>query len=332
MRHNRHVHLPLTLLLLACRAPDGPPGPITSRIPAGEHATIAAPFEPLPASIELDPLRVGLGKRLFGDVRLSGDGLRACVDCHALDQGGVAPGESRSNHPDRPTGPYNVPTVFNVAFNAYYNWDGEFDTLEEHLGGPMMSQAVMDAGSWSDLVARLRPAYDDAFRGAGYPGVDEESVRDAMAIYQRSLITPDAPFDRHLRGEAPLEGLALAGYRRFREVGCSSCHQGINIGGNLLQRFGVFDDPYDGRPLTDEDYGRVGLTGDPDDAFVFRVPSLRNVAETAPYFHDGSAKTLEEAVETMARVQLGFTLDEQEVAEIVAFLRTLTGRPPGGGP
>ena len=219
--------------------------------------------------------------------------------------------------------------MFNVAFNAYYNWDGEFDTLEAHLGGPMMSEVVMDAGSWSAVVARLRPVYDEAFRGAGYPGVDEDSVRDALATYQRSLITPDAPFDLHLRGEAPLQGLALAGYRRFREVGCSSCHQGINIGGNLLQRFGVFDDPYDGRPLTDEDYGRVGLTGDPDDAFVFRVPSLRNVAETAPYFHDGSAKTLDEAVETMARVQLGFTLHEGEVAEIVAFLQALSGKPPG---
>lgn len=323
---------PLLVVLLACSPGTPPPGVVASRVPPSAFATVDAPFEPLPDGLALDPQRVELGRRLFIDPRLSGDGDRTCVACHALDQGGVAPGETRSNHPERKSGPYNVPTVFNVAFNAYYNWDGEFDTLEAHVGGPMMSQAVMDAGSWEDLVGRLRPVYEEDFRRAGYTGVDEGSIRDALAVYQRSLVTPDAPFDLYLKGEGELSPLEARGYQRFREVGCSSCHQGINLGGNLLQRFGVFESPYDGRPLTDEDYGRVGLTGNPEDEFVFRVPSLRNVALTAPYFHDGSAATLEEAVETMARVQLGFRLEPHEVDEIVAFLSTLTGRTPGAEP
>lgn len=319
----------LLLVALACSPASAPlPAVESTRVPDGGLATLDAPFEPIPTDLGLDPARVDLGRALFADRRLSGDGTRACTDCHALDAGGVAPGEARSNHPDGPTGPYNVPTVFNVGFNAYLNWDGEFATLEDHVGGPMMSQAVMDAGSWDALLARLLPAYASDFRAAGYPAVDEASVRDALATYQRSLTTPDSRFDRFLRGELALSPTERAGYERFRQVGCSSCHQGINLGGNLLQRFGVFDDPYDGRPLTQEDYGRVGLTGDPADAFVFRVPSLRNVAVTGPWFHDGSARTLHEAVGTMARVQLGFTLAPDEVDEIVAFLETLTGVPP----
>jgi cytochrome c peroxidase len=317
--------LSLFALSVGC-APERPGEHATPpRIPQGLLATAEAPFEPIPHDLGLEPARVALGGRLFAERAVSGDGTRACVDCHDLAQGGVVPNEERSNHPDNATGPYNVPTVFNVAFNFRYNWNGKFETLEDHLGGPMMSEVVMDAGSWADVVTRLQPLYADAFEDAGYGALDEISLRDAMATYQRSLITPDCDFDRYLRGEIPQTEAQQAGYRLFREVGCSSCHQGINLGGNMFQRFGVMEDAFGGRPLTNEDYGRMQVTGDEADAFVFRVPSLRNVALTAPYFHDGSAATLPEAIRHMATVQLGVPLSEVEIQQIQAFLESLTG-------
>ena len=318
------------LALVACAQPtdrsvDAP----TARIPELEVATAEDPIEPIPQELDLDERRVELGRRLFVDPALSGDGERACVDCHDLSAGGIVPGETQSNHPLNETGPYNVPTVFNVAFNFRLNWNGKFETLEEHLAGPMMNPEVMNAGTWDALVQRIRPRYDAEFRDAGYARVDETTVRSAIATYQRSLITPDSRFDRHLRGEIELTDEEAEGYALFKSVGCISCHQGINVGGNLFQRFGVMADAFDGRPLTERDMGRYLLTGDADDAHVFRVPSLRNVAVTAPYFHDGSAATLEQAVSHMARVQLGYLLSDREVELIVAFLRTLTGEVDG---
>jgi len=314
------------LLICGCSQPDSEREAASSRLPPAEHARPEHPFEPIPADLGLDPRRVELGRRLFDEPRLSGDGERACVDCHELTQGGVVPEEARSNHPYNETGPYNVPTVFNVAFNFRYNWQGTFETLEDHLGGPMMNERVMNAGSWPEVVARLRPSYTREFERAGYPRVDEASVRDAIATYQRSLITPDAPFDRFLRGEAPLPPDAAEGYDLFRSIGCVSCHQGINVGGNLYQRYGVMADPFEGREPNEADFGLMNRTGRNEDAFVFRVPSLRNVAVTAPYFHDGSAQTLPDAVRHMGDVQLGTVLSDAEVEAIVAFLRSLTGR------
>lgn len=324
------VLLPL-VALVACADPSGSPddAPVV-RIPEEHVATAEDPIEPIPHELDLDARRVELGRRLFHDRRLSGSGERACVDCHDLSAGGIVPGEAQSNHPLNETGPYNVPTVFNVAFEFRLNWNGKFHTLEEHLAGPMMSPNVMDAGGWDALIGRIRGPYESAFVAAGYPdGVTEQSIRSVIATYQRSLITPDSRFDRHLRGEIDLTDDERRGYALFKSVGCITCHQGINVGGNLFQRFGVVEDAFDGRPLTENDMGRYLVTGDEDDAFVFRVASLRNVAITAPYFHDGSAATLEEAVSHMARVQLGYLLDDEEVRLIVAFLHTLTGQLDG---
>lgn len=319
--------LSVSMLILGCAEPSPAITPAGSRLPMAERATADEPFEPIPASLDLDVRRVALGERLFADPQLSGDGDRTCVDCHSLSAGGIVPGEERSNHPLNETGPYNVPTVFNVAFNFKYNWQGKFDTLEEHLGGLMMKPEVMDAGTWPALEERLRPGYDADFRSAGYAeGVSEESIRDAISVFQRSLLTPDSPFDLYLRGEQALGEDAERGYRLFRDVGCVSCHQGTNVGGNLFQRFGVLDDAFGGRELVERDYGRMVVTGREEDAHVFRVPSLRNVEVTAPYFHDGSAATLEEAIRHMGRVQLAVDLTDEEVAELAAFLRSLTGR------
>lgn len=308
-----------------------PPGPLAPEEEALETNDPAAlPFAPLPTEMSLDPARVALGRKLFADRRLSGDGRRSCIDCHDLAAGGVSPNEPRSNHPLNDTGPYNVPTVYNVAFNFRYNWQGTFATLDDHLQGLMMSELVMNAGSWEQLAARLAPHYDAEFRAAGFEaGVSEAAIREVLTSYERSLVTPNSPFDRYLEGdEDALDDAARRGLALFVSVGCASCHQGINIGGNLFQRFGVMEDAFGGRELRATDYGRMMLTGRPEDAHVFRVPSLRNVALTAPYFHDGSAETLPEAVRHMARVQLSCGLEDAEVDDLVAFLESLTGERP----
>jgi cytochrome c peroxidase len=169
-----------------------------------------------------------------------------------------------------------------------------------------------------------------AFREIYPEGITATSVRQAIATYCLSLVTPNSRFDRYLRQEITLTSEEQAGYELFREYGCVSCHQGINIGGNMLQRFGVMKDYFAERGhVGPSDYGLYAATGREEDRFVFRVPSLRNVAETGPYFHDGSAETLEDAVVTMARYQLGRELGPLETARIVAFLRTLTGALAG---
>ena len=316
--------------LCGCRERSDELAPFEPRLPPERVASSEDPFEPIPESLPADPKKVELGRRLFADPALSGDGSRKCTDCHDLSAGGITPGESRSNHPANPTGPYNVPTVYNVAFNFRYNWNGKFTTLEDHLGGLMMSPLVMNAGSWDQLVGRVRPEYERGFKDAGFTeGVSEKGVREVLATYQRTLITPNSKFDRFLTGEAEFSAEEKSGFELFKTVGCVSCHQGINVGGNLFQRYGVMEDPFGGRELVESDYGRMLLTGRQEDAHVFRVPSLRNVAVTAPYFHDGSAKTLEAAVQHMGRVQLGTNLTENEIDEIVAFLRTLTGEVDG---
>jgi cytochrome c peroxidase len=226
----------------------------------------------------------------------------------------------------------NVPTVFNVAFDYRFAWNGRFATLEEQLDFAMTSKAAM-AGSWQTALKAVLadPSYVSAIATSYPERFDEASLRDALVEYTRSLITPNARFDRHLRGESTLVELELRGYQRFREYGCITCHQGINVGGNLYQRLGVMRDYFAerGGELTPADLGRFAVTGDERDRFVFRVPSLRNVALTAPYFHDGSTTTLEDAVHKMARYQLGRQLTSQEALEIAAFLRTLTGELAG---
>jgi len=292
--------------------------------PSGE------PIEPLPLVVPLDAPQVALGERLFADPQLSRDRLRACTSCHPLGAGGMD-GQVR---PQGANGQRlrNTPTIFNVGFNLFLNWDGATERLQPHDEKVILSPALM-ATTWPELLGRVRgdPSYAPLFAALATPGVSRENVLDALAAYERSLVTPNSRFDRYLRGErSALTPEELQGYELFKSYGCIACHQGINIGGNVVQRFGVFADP--GRvPATGEtpDLGRSKVTGRPRDHGVFRVPSLRNVAITAPYFHDGSAATLESAVYTMARVQLGRELGPDQIGQIVAFLGTLTGEYQG---
>jgi cytochrome c peroxidase len=281
---------------------------------------------PIP-SAETDSAKADLGRKLFYDVRLSQGSVVACVSCHQLDRGG---GDDRS----RPLGldgrplDFNSPTIFNAALNYRLNWRGNFRTLEEQNEAVLLDRRLMNT-SWEELLPKLRADQDyvQAFTALYGSGPVRSQVLDALVTFQRSLLTPNARFDQYLTGKRDaITSEEQRGYQLFKSYGCIACHQGMNVGGNLLQRFGIFDDPFTtGRDGTEADLGRFTVTGFDSDRHVFRVPSLRNVAVTAPYFHNGAVSSLPEAVSIMARVQLGRDLPGEDIDLIVKFLATLTG-------
>ncbi len=289
------------------------------------------PITPIPLSLALDPQRVALGERLFHDVRLSHDNTRACTVCHPIQRGGMD-GRPRAITAKGTLHLRNTPTIFNVGLNAAFNWDGMVTTLEAHAETILLQPNLMNT-TWPELLAKLQADADyvTRFNTAYAGGLTPASVLDALASFERSLLTPNARFDRYLRGELQaLTAPEQQGYRLFKSYGCVACHQGMNIGGNMYQKFGIFAAPGGmDSPAAVIDLGRYVVTKVPRDREVFRVPSLRNVAVTAPYFHDGRASTLEGAVETMARVQLGRTITPEEIGLIVQFLHTLTGEYHG---
>ncbi len=302
------------------RVPSVPPPAVRSE-----------PISPLPEP-PLEPIaKVALGDRLFHDPRLSSDGTVACAGCHDLGKGGTDR-RARSLGVGGAVGSINAPTVFNAAFNFAQFWDGRAATLEAQVAGPLHDPAEM-ASNWTRVVASLQadPDYRRGFAAVYPDGITPDNVSDAIASFERTLVTPDAPFDRYLRGDREaIPPDAVEGYARFKSFGCTSCHQGVNVGGNLFQRFGAMGDYFADRGnVTRADLGRFNVTGREADRHVFKVPSLRNVAVTAPYFHDGSAQTLDEAVAVMGRYQLGREIEAEDRRLIVAFLRTLTGHYRG---
>jgi len=290
------------------------------------RATSREPLEALPPLPTLDARVVALGRRLFHEPRLSGDGRVSCSSCHALERGG-SDSKPFSMGASKKVGLINAPTVYNSALNFVQFWDGRAATLEEQIGGPITNPIEMGS-SWEKALAALQadPSYVADF-SALPGGVTEPNVRRAIADFERTLLTRGSAFDRFLAGdEAALGSEARAGYEMFKSVGCIACHQGRNVGGNMFQRFGVLGDYFKDRGhVSESDYGRYNVTHNESDRYVFRVPSLRNVVHTAPYFHDGSAETLTQAVQVMARYQLGRKLSEEQVKEIIAFLTSLSG-------
>jgi cytochrome c peroxidase len=291
-------------LLLAIATPLSAGTP-QSRLRTGE------PIAPIPPPRE-DPARVRLGEMLFADPRLSGSGRRACSGCHDLATNG-ADGRRRGLSPGGTELPVNTLTVFNAALSFRKNWAGDRRSLEDQAAASIVNPMIM-AGDLDLAVKRLRadPAMTKAFARAYGGPPDGARVVDALATFERNLVTPNSRFDAWLRGDdAALSPSELQGYRLFKSIGCVSCHQGVNMGGNLFQLSGVF------HPVTGAGSRRL------------RVPSLRNVATTAPYFHDGSAPTLEAAIRTMGRAQLDRALTPAEIAEIAAFLRAQSGQYRG---
>jgi cytochrome c peroxidase len=280
-------------------------------LPVGGTAN-SEPITPLPLPPSGDPLRIALGGRLFDDKRLSHDNSRACTACHDVHDNGasrVAFDKSLDGTPLR----LNTLTVFNAAASYRLSWTGSSRSFEDQAKGSIESPRIMGS-KLPDVIAKLDadPELRQAFERAYGRPPDETALIDALAAYERSLLTPGSRFDRWLQGDiAAIDARELRGYQLFKSLGCVSCHQGVNIGGNLLERHGIF------HPLGSRE------------PVILRVPSLRNVAETPPYFHDGSAATLDDAVERMGYAQLNTLLQPDEVHDIVAFLRTLTGNIDG---
>lgn len=288
-------------------------------------------FQPLPAAITADPKKVALGNKLYHDVRLSGDETLSCASCHALDKGGTDQAKTSEGIKGQ-LGPINSPTVYNAVFNVKQFWDGRAETLQDQAGGPVVNPIEMGA-DFDQIIARLRKDAElVAEVEAVYPtGLSKESITNAIAEFESTLITPNSRFDQYLMGNAgALTPEELDGLRLFRENACTTCHAGRALGGQSFERMGRRADYFADRGnVTETDYGRFNVTGLERDRFTFKVPTLRNVALTYPYFHDGSQQTLEQAVASMARYQAYREFSEEEVARVVKFLKTLTGEYQG---
>jgi len=294
------------------------------------------PILPLPLKTEVNTSKASLGETLFFDTRLSSNNQISCASCHQLEAGGddnVAMGISTVNGQHI----INTPSIFNARYNFRQNWDGSVKTLEQQIDMVLNNQHEFD-NNWADVITTLS---DDNkltkdFYAIYQDGITRDNIVDALVEFEKTLTTPNSRFDQYLRKEdANLSEKEIKGYLIFKELGCISCHQGVNVGGNLYQKFGVFYNYIAERgDIKKPDYGRMNITNRQMDAFVFKVPSLRNVAVTAPYLHDGSARTIEEAISIMGKTQLGRTLSKNEIHLIKSFLYTLTGeyknKPLGG--
>lgn len=296
------------------------------------HAGFAAPLlnepiQPIPLTLKQDPARAEIGRQLFHDPRLSGNGRVSCFSCHDLTKGG-GDGRDRSVGLNGGLTGVNAPTVFNAALNFRQFWNGRAESLESQVDHVMLNPIEMGS-KWEEVVRKIADdtKYKSAFAAAYKDGVTKANIQNAIATFERTLITPNSRFDKYLRGDASaITDAEKVGYARFKQYGCVACHQGVNVGGNMFQKFGVMGDYFAkrGNP-TEADLGRYLVTKVESDKHVFKVPSLRNIALTAPYFHDASAKTLEDAVDVMFRYQLGRVASREDKASIVKFLNTLTG-------
>ena len=297
---------------------------------AGSTAIVAAasdePIQPIKPAVVAKPALVELGKKLYFDVRLSKSGFISCNSCHNLSMGGTdnLP-TSIGDHWQQ--GPINAPTVLNSSMNLAQFWDGRAKDLKAQAGGPIANPGEMAfTHSLAVDVLNSIPAYKAEFEKAfGSPGVDIDRVTTAIAAFEETLVTPNSRFDKWLAGDTKaLSAQEAKGYALFKDSGCVACHNGPAVGGASFQKMGVVE-PYQTKSSAE---GLASVTGKDADRFNFKVPTLRNVELTYPYFHDGAAATLTEAVDIMGRLQLGKTFSADENAAIVAFLKTLTGDQP----
>ncbi|BCG63852.1 MAG: cytochrome c peroxidase [Methyloprofundus sp.] len=292
----------------------------------------AEPVQPLPLTTDLDDNKVALGDKLFHDTLLSGDNTLSCASCHSLTKGGtdqlsVATGIRGQQ------GPINSPTVFNAMYNLAQFWDGRAKDLQDQAAGPVANPGEMGA-IWKKVIERLKqvPEYQNSFSQL-YPvsGITKATVTDAIAIFEKSLLTPNSKFDRYLRGND--EALSLKekkGYLLFKQD-CASCHFGPALGGLSYEKMGIERNYFAmrGSEMTEVDDGRFNVTKREIDRHVFKVPVLRNIEVTYPYFHDGSINNLSEAILIMGAVQVGKKYNDEQVNQLVSFLKTLTGEYQG---
>lgn len=289
------------------------------------------PIVPMTPVDGLDLRKVRLGQKLFHDGRLSRDGSISCASCHLIDKGGMD-NLPRSPGVDGKTGDINTPTIINAAYNLAQFWDGRAPSLADQIAGPINSPLEM-ASSWPLVLASLRQDRPlmAQFELIYAAGLAESSIVDAIVTYERYLVAVDSPFDRWLRGDREaIPEQAAQGYQLFRDYGCIACHQGVNVGGNMYAELGTGGDYFvdRGGKMTDADLGRFNVTGNEQDKYVFKVPSLRLVSMTAPYFHDASIMLLKDAVAIMGKYQLKREIPDKDCDKIVAFLNSLAGDWP----
>lgn len=295
------------------------------------------PVRPIPDSVSVDARKVALGEALYHDALLSGDGTVSCATCHGIATAGVD-NKQYSEGIRGQKGGINAPTSYNAVFNFVQFWDGRAATLAAQAGGPPLNPVEMGSASFDEIAGRLAAAapYAKAFCEVYPEGFSEATITDAIAEYEKTLLTPNSPFDRYLKGDAQaLSAEEQEGYALFKEYNCATCHAGVNMGGLSYELMGRRADYFKDREmnaksgLTDADNGRWAQTKVERDRYRFKTPTLRNVALTWPYYHDGSVQTLDEAVDMMARYQTGREMKPEEVKKVVGFLETLTGEYKG---
>ncbi|MEW6120264.1 MAG: cytochrome-c peroxidase [Pseudomonadota bacterium] len=289
-------------------------------------AVAAEPIQPVPAVKVKNAAMVELGKKLYFDPRLSMSGFISCNSCHNLSMGGTDNLKTSIGH-NWQQGPINAPTVLNSSMNLAQFWDGRAKDLKAQAGGPIVNPGEMAfthelAVDVLDSIPAYKAEFQKVFKKQE---INIGMVTDAIAAFEETLNTPDSRFDRWLKGDKKaLSKMELRGYKLFKDSGCTACHYGPAVGGTSFQKMGLVEE-YDTK---NKAQGVAGLTGKDADRMKFKVPTLRNVELTYPYFHDGEAETLEKAVDIMGRLQVGRVYSQEEIDDMVAFLKTLTGRQP----
>jgi len=289
------------------------------------------PFERTYAQEPLLPLKIPkvnqakvvLGKQLFNDVLLSKSQMFSCASCHHPDKA-YSDGKSFSLGTDGKPLNMNTPSLEYIGLNYYFTWTGKFNNLYKHLDMLITSPKIMN-NSWDTIIKRIseKETYATLFQQAGYSQISSKTISNAIISFELSLSKPSR-FDLYLMGDIKqLTNEEVRGYQLFKDFGCSSCHQGMNIGGNMRQKFGVMRPYFNEKNIKQRDYGYFNTTQSEIDKYFFRVPSLRNISKTAPYFHDASANSLEQAIRVMFKYQLGIFPNKEDVKSIEAFLKSL---------
>lgn len=294
---------------------------------SAEAATVRnEPIQPIEPAIIEHPEKVELGKKLYFETRLSMSGIINCNSCHHLALGGADNLKTAIGHRWQ-AGPVNSPTVYNSSLAIAQFWDGRAADLKEQAAGPIEAgvEMAMPHTLAVDVIQSI-PGYVEKFKLIyGTDSIGMDHITDAIAEFEKTLVTPNSRFDLWLKGDdKAITKTEREGYELFKNSGCVACHNGPAAGGTSFQKMGLLE-PY---PTTSPALGRAGVTGKDAERFMFKVPTLRNVELTYPYFHDGEASTLAEAVDIMGRLQLGRQYSAEEIDKIVAFLKTLTGERP----
>ena len=297
----------------------------------GERAN--EPVRPIDLTLEYDAEKAALGYALFHDTRLSVDNTVSCASCHEIENAGVD-NHQYSHGVNDQLGGVNAPTVYNAVYNFVQFWDGRAQTLADQAAGPPLNPVEMASESFDQIIAKLQAdkKFVKAFSAVYPDGLTAANLTDAIEQFERTLITPNSAFDKWLRGDdAALTAEQLEGYELFKKYDCATCHAGPNLGGLTYELMGLRRHYFAerGLELTHEDNGRFKETGQERDRHRFKVPGLRNVEHTWPYYHDGTRETLEDAVRDMGLYQSGVELSEGEIASMVSFLKTLTGEYNG---